>query len=57
MLQVLIGVTFRTGVAFVAMFKAGLSKKEQLFVALSWLPQPHTRDAQIPVHFQCSVHA
>ena len=37
--QVAIGVSFRTGVAFIAMFKAGLSKKEQLFVALSWLPK------------------
>ena len=38
-LTVAIGVTFRTGMAFIAMFKAGLSLKEQLFVALSWLPK------------------
>jgi len=38
-LIVFIGVTFRTTMAFIAMYKAGLSKKEQLFVALSWLPK------------------
>ena len=36
---VAIGVSFRTLMAFIAMFKAGLSRKEQLFVALSWLPK------------------
>jgi Kef-type K+ transport system membrane component KefB len=36
---VAIGVCFRTVMAFIAMFKAGLSRKEQLFVALSWLPK------------------
>jgi len=38
-LTVTIGVSFRTGMAYCAMFKAGLSPKEQLFVALSWLPK------------------
>ena len=38
-LTVFIGVSFRTAMAFCAMFKAGLSPKEQLFVALSWLPK------------------
>ena len=38
-LTVAIGVTFRTIMAYCAMFKAGLSKREQLFVALSWLPK------------------
>jgi NhaP-type Na+/H+ or K+/H+ antiporter len=38
-LTVAIGVTFRTAMAFCAMFKAGLTTKEQLFVALSWLPK------------------
>jgi len=36
---IIIGVAFRTLFAFIAMFKSGLSKKEQLFVALSWLPK------------------
>jgi len=38
-LTVFIGVSFRTVAAFLALMKAGLSKKEQLFVALSWLPK------------------
>merc|ERR1719231_1113706 len=38
-LTVLIGVSFRTVMAFIALFKAGLSRKEQLFCALSWLPK------------------
>mmetsp|Transcript_34301 Transcript_34301/g.90215 ORF Transcript_34301/g.90215 Transcript_34301/m.90215 type:complete len:663 (+) Transcript_34301:61-2049(+) len=38
-LTVGIGVTFRTCMAYCAMFKAGLTQKEQLFVALSWLPK------------------
>jgi len=36
---ILVGVSFRTVMAFLALFKAGLSKKEQLFVALAWLPK------------------
>jgi hypothetical protein len=36
---VLLGVACRTVMAFIAMFKAGLSTKEQLFVALAWLPK------------------
>jgi len=36
---VTIGVSFRTVMAFIAMFKTGLTRKEQLFVALSWLPK------------------
>jgi len=38
-LTVFIGVSFRTGMAFLSLCKAGLSKKEQLFVSLSWLPK------------------
>jgi len=38
-LTVFIGVSFRTIAAFCALMKAGLSTKEQLFVALSWLPK------------------
>jgi len=38
-LTVFIGVSFRTLMAFISLGKAGLSKKEQLFVALSWLPK------------------
>lgn len=38
-LTVLIGISFRTLMAFLSLMKAGLSKKEQLFVALSWLPK------------------
>ena len=38
-LTVFIGVSFRTLFAFLSLSKAGLKKKEQLFVALSWLPK------------------
>jgi len=36
---IIVGVLCRTAAAFLALMKTGLSKKERLFVALSWLPK------------------